>query len=77
MPFFISIIFFLISNWKSIYDLVKVICDLIKREKDPSVRRVMIPELFKAMDEFNRTGDKGPLQKLLEKIRANRDGELN
>lgn len=77
MPFFISIIFFLIGNWKSIYDLVKVICDLIKREKDPSVRKVMIPELLNAMDEFNRTGDKGPLQKLLEKIRANRDGELS
>lgn len=75
MPFFISIIFFLIGNWKSIYDLVKVICDLIKREKDPSVRKIMIPELLNAMDEFNRTGDKGPLQRLLEKIRANKDGE--
>lgn len=75
MPFFISIIFFLIGNWKSIYDLVKVICDLIKREKDPSLRKIIIPELLNAMDEFNRTGDKGPLQRLLEKIRANKDGE--
>lgn len=65
-----QIIFFILTNWREIYRLVKAIADLIKNSKDKEARLAFTSELSKAVQTYSVTRDKRPLEALLCKIKG-------
>lgn len=70
MPLIIQLILFTISNWATIWKIVKTILELIRASRDKKVVKEGTEELKEALLHFKATGDKGKLEGLLCKLQG-------
>lgn len=69
---FFSIILMIIQYGPAIFHLITEIIDLLKRMQSSDVKNVAAYEvdLKKAIDFYKKTGDRGPLRELRDRLRG-------
>lgn len=70
MPLIIQLVLFAISNWSTIWKIVKTILELIRQNKDKKAVKQGTAELKEALLHFKATGDKVKLEDLLCKLQG-------
>lgn len=70
MGLIFQVLFFVLSNWREIYSLVKAIADLLKQTESKQIKKEVAAELSAAVQVYAKTKDKRPLEKLLCRLKG-------